>query len=381
MATTTANKGGLRATATAKRTKAAQRTALPPLWGDPIEPAHEEPQESVAEATPVPAQRAPRKPVAKDPADNGGHLLASGDGLSTRTPRTRKTGTVLAEGRRAKAEAVPVTRAEARSDLQASRKAEASSTQDVPAQRKPAKGTPEHQEAQIAAGMERKRTRRATEDAKPAKAAPAKPTKASAYAEQFSRLGWAPEVTQTDALVELIAKRGSEAIYLAWMREAHVSGTSTYTIADRTVKVRNPAEAMRIAWLKPEEAQAKQAKVSSNSGFRKRAAGPTIRSIPFDHETATDAEIIAAIEGRRITWANSYAPTSETATVGNARCVTIQVHPGGHQIVSFVDPENGYRAFRLDRLENVGRKVDLVKIKQQIIASLSQKDKSKGKSA
>lgn len=196
--------------------------------------------------------------------------------------------------------------------------------------------------------------------------------KADKYAAVFTGLGWESTITRTDGLTELVATRGTEALYLAWMREAHVSGTSTYTIQDRTVKVRNPAEATRIAGLKPEEAAAKQVKVASNRQFRKRPTGPTIRTIPFDVQTATEAEIRDALEARRVSWHNSYSVSTETATVGNAKFISVQTHREGHRIVSFVDPETGYRAFRLDRLENVGRKVDIARIKQQIIASLSQ---------
>lgn len=219
-----------------------------------------------------------------------------------------------------------------------------------------------------------KTPRKRAQKAVPAPVAPVvelKPTKANGYADQLAALGWKPEITRTENLVELVATREGEALYLAWMNEAHVSGTSTYTIADRTVKVRNPAEAMRIANQTPVEAEAKQQKVASNRQFRKRATGPTIRTIPFDIKNATTEQIIDAIEGRKISWHNRYAVTSETATVGSRKCITVTNHPEGHVIVSFVDPENGYRAFRLDALENVGRKVDLARIKQQIIASLA----------
>lgn len=304
MSTATVSKAGLRANAETKRTKAAQRTPLPPKAS--VAPA----QEVVEEA-----KRAPRKPA---PA----------------------------------------------------KKAEES----------PARGTKAHREEQIEAGMERKRQRRKVEDEAPAKTEAAKPTKASGYAEEFKKLGWNSDIVTTDALVELIAKRDGEAIYLSWMREAHVSGTSTYTYADRTTKVRNPAEAMRIAARKPDEAKQNQAKVASNLQFRRKATGPTIRSIPFLAATATDQEIIDAIEARKISWHNQYRVESETATVGRSKAITITDHQNGHRIVSFVDPEFGFRAFRLDHLENVGRKVDLERIRQQILTSLTRNIKADSKS-
>lgn len=205
------------------------------------------------------------------------------------------------------------------------------------------------------------------------KAKPTKATKASIYATELTQLGWTPVVTQTDGLTELIATRGTEAIYLAWMQEALVGGVSTYTMGDHTIKVRNAAEAMRIAAVKPDEAAAKHSSLPGTRPFAERQASPAARHIPFDPETASDAQVVDALEARAISWHNSYGGRVETATVGNAKQISVVRHPEGHRIVSFVDPQNGYRAFRLDRLVNVGRRVDLVKIKQAIIASLSQK--------
>lgn len=286
MPTTTASKGGLRAAATAKRTKAAQRTPLP----------------------------------AKDHAAN------------------------VALAREAVAE---VTK---------------------PVKRVPAK----------AAVAEAKPAKRSAAKAREEAQAPIN-DKAARYAGELEKLGWVPGVTRLDGLCELVARRGSEAIYLAWRNEAHVSGTSTHTINDRTTKVRNPAEAMRVAAQTPDEAAAKQAKVSSNKAFRRQATGPTVKRVPFDPATASDDDVIFAIEARRITWHNRYRVESESAIVGRAHNISISVHPDGHRVVSFVDPETGFRAFRLDMLENVGRQVDLERIKQDILKSLSRDAEKQGR--
>ena len=283
-------------------------------------------------------------------------------------------------------------------------RAKAEATRTKAAQRTPLPpkpGTPEHRDEQIAAGQERKRVRRAAEDAKTAneparratrdakkdvatearRAKAPKPVKApksdkaTIYAGEMTKLGWHPEITRLDGLHELIATRGNEALYLAWMNEAHVPGTSTYTIADRTVKVRNPAEAMRVAALKPTEAKAVQEKVSSNVSFRKRPTGPTIRRIPFDVETATEEELRAALEAHEIRWHNQYRVNSEEAIVGSAKSIHVSRHKAGHRIVSFVDPQFGYRALRLEHLENVGAKVNLTHIRQEILKSLSRPER------
>ena len=346
MTTTTASRSGLRATATAKRTKAAQRTPLPPKdLAENIELA----REAVADS----------KPAAK------------------RTRRAATPAEVFMGARNGvivEPEAAPVAPKQ-----RAPRKARGGPISNAHGPDGFIAANAEAKAAKVAATAERTALAAKALTVRPKPAKEAKPRKADGYAVQFGAMGWTPDVTQQDGLVELVATRDGEALYLAWMNEAHVSGTSTYTIADRTVKVRNPAEAMRIAALQPSEAQAKQAKVSSNKQFRRKATGPTIRSVPFDFKTATDDEIMDAIEARRISWHNGYAVTTETATVGSRKCITIKDHPDGHRIVSFVDPENGYRAFRLDRLENVGRKVDLARIRQQIINSLSKADRAERK--
>jgi hypothetical protein len=342
MPTTTASKSGLRANASAKRTKAAQRTPLPTKdHAENIELA----REAVAEVKAAKSTRRAATPAEVFMGAKNG-VMVEPEAVAVpkqRAPRKARGG--------------PISNANGPDGfIAANAEAKAASAERTALAAKALTVRPDK-----------------------AKAEHVKPTKADKYAAEFSKLGWAPEITRQDGLVELVATREGEALYLAWMNEAHVSGTSTYTIADRTVKVRNPAEAMRIAALQPAEAQAKQAKVSSNKQFRRRATGPTIRSVPFDFRTATDDQIISAIEARRISWHNAYAVTTETATVGTAKCITIKDHPDGHRIVSFVDPENGYRAFRLDRLENVGRRVDLARIRQQIIASLSRMARAEDK--
>lgn len=299
MATTTASKSGLRANASAKRTKAAQRTPLP----------------------------------AKDHAEN---VALAQEAVEETKPATRA---------KAPAKRAP-GRAEARAELLASK----------PAKRAPRKAEPEPE------------------------AEPEEPQdKGARYAGLLAEAGWASVTERLDGLVELVASRGVEALFLSWLNEAHISGGSTYTYADRTVKVRNPAEAMRIAARTPEEAKANQAKVSDNKQFRKRATGPTVRNLTIDVAASTDAEVIAALEGHQITWHSPYRVESESAIVGTAKGITVSRHRAGHRIVSFVDPTSGFRAFKLENLENIGRKVNLDRIKQEILNSITRDQGKKNK--
>lgn len=208
------------------------------------------------------------------------------------------------------------------------------------------------------------------------KATPApevKPDKATHYEAVMASLGWKPTVTRVDGLASLLSVRGNEALFLEWLNDVHVGPTSTYTVADRTVKIRNASEMVRIASISPAQAKAAHEHVSTNKAFRPRQTGPTIRTIPFDPETATDAEVAEALAGRQIQWHNQYRVASETAIVG--RNVSVSRHARGHRIVSFVDPETGYRALRLENLENVGRRVDIDRIRQEILASMMREAK------
>jgi hypothetical protein len=335
MPTTTASKSGLRAKATATRTKAAQNTPLP----------------------------------AKDHAEN---VALAREAVAERVPTARETFTERAAKR------VPQSASKAQAAARAAQAKAALGTISA----KP--GTPEHQEAQIAAGMDRKRARRASEDAKPPVPVAAPDDKAAGYVPRFAALGWETTVVRTGGLQELTATRGIEAIFLSWNATAHISGGSTYTYGDRTVKVRNPAEALRMAARLPDDASASQAKVSGNKMFRRRPTGPKVGRIPFNPETATRDEIAAALESHRISWHNQYRVESETAIVGRADKIQISSGEGPERIVSFVDPESGFRAFRLGNLETVGRKVDLEKIRQDILKSLTRelnRDKAKAKAA
>jgi hypothetical protein len=233
------------------------------------------------------------------------------------------------------------------------------------------------QEAVAEAKVPAQRARRKTVEAD---APTPEPTgKAAKYAALLNQAGWEASVVGSNGMMELTATRGIEAIFLSWFNEAHISGGSTYTYADRTIKVRNPAEAMRLAARTFVEASEAQLKVSSNKMFRRRETGPQRRSVPFDPATATDMEIINALEARVVTWHNQYRVDSETAKVGNARAIRIDNHTDGHRIVSFVDPESGFRAFRLDMLENVGRRINLERIRQEILSSLTRGERASKK--
>lgn len=294
--TTTANKGGLRAAATARRDKAAQRTPLPAKnHKENLEIA----REAIADAKP--AKRTRR--VKEDPRDAVAFLEAKAPEELTKR-RAKKAEPV--------AEAAPVKTVR--------------KTGEVLAEKRRAKKAPVVE---------------VIDD------------KAAKYVPQFEALGWAVEVERKDGIAELTARRGDEVIFLSWEGNSHASGGSSHTYADRTVKVRNPAEALRVAATAPEEAKNRQVKVSGNKQFRKRATGPTLGKLPFDPATVTAEELAAALAGRTVSWHNRYRVESETATVGRLSGITTVTHEKGHRIVSFIDPQFGFRAFRLDHLERV----------------------------
>lgn len=217
--------------------------------------------------------------------------------------------------------------------------------------------------------------REAVEENKRAKSKP-KPLKAEFYAEEFRRVGWKPEIDVNGDLQQLTLRRGNETLYLEWRGNAHVSNTSTYTNGDHTIKIRNYSEAMRFAVRPPDEAKAKTASVANNK-YRRKSKGPKRdpKGIPFDPETASDEEVLAALQGRNVTWHNRYRADSESGTIGST--IHVSRHARGHRIVSFVDPQYGYRAFRLDQLESVGGQVNIEQIKRRTQAQIEKARKTK----
>lgn len=185
-------------------------------------------------------------------------------------------------------------------------------------------------------------------------------SKARAFAESITSNGWAVNVNMPGSPdhVEVVATRENETICINWL--SGVYQDSTYTIADRTIKLRNASAAKQYAGRKPEQAKEELNKVSSNKFFRKRETPEDQlqrRPLPFDPGTALDDDILSLLAGKRIVWQNRFREVPETAFFP-ARpnpLFTRITEFNGDRIVHFCCPVTGFKSFRLAALLSVSK--------------------------
>lgn len=190
------------------------------------------------------------------------------------------------------------------------------------------------------------------------------PTKAHKHATAFSEAGWKVEVQTSDGgYAELIAVRGTETIHQAWVSGVYVPESASYTIGDRTVKTRNVAEALRWGKRSVGDAETEFAKVGSNKSFVKRAPAekPKAAKLPFDPETVTEPELVAAIAGAKIRWMSRLSNQEETAIVHPDPRKIREEMQYGFRTVLFLCMTTGFRAFRL---------VDILSVSKLSVAAL-----------
>lgn len=183
--------------------------------------------------------------------------------------------------------------------------------------------------------------------------------KAEAVKKAITPHGWTVECEEHDGdTVELTATRKDEVLWICWSYGVlTTSPMPTYTIADRTIKLRNASALKQHAARSPEAGEKELEKVRSNTYFRKKPTEPKRTKLPFDPGTATDAEVIDALLGKAVAWHNSLSQNTETAQIGrNARKVAL-VERDGDRILKFCCPATGFRAFRLSALTKVGGRV------------------------
>lgn len=186
--------------------------------------------------------------------------------------------------------------------------------------------------------------------------------KAVAFQTAVTALGWSTEVDyaqdgEDDDIVEVLASRGDEHLYISWVAGS-LRHPVTYTIGDRTVKMRNASQAKQYAGRPAEAAQREMTKVQLNKSFRRKAVEPKRSKILFDIAVATDEEIIAALLGKTVAWHNSQTQGTETGTFGTD-AKRVQIKPAKtdkpeDRIVAFCCRVSGFRAFKLSALTRVG---------------------------
>lgn len=170
--------------------------------------------------------------------------------------------------------------------------------------------------------------------------------------------GWeaTPELLDGD-ICELTLRRGDETLWISWTSGVLTTEPMpTYTIADRTVKLRNASAVKQHAVRAPEVGLKELEKVSSNRFFKPRPIEPKVGKLPFDPRTATDIEIVNALMGKAVSWHNRLRVIPETAQVGKNPKKIYFTEFGGERIFNFICPATGHRAFRLAALTRVSGK-------------------------
>lgn len=182
--------------------------------------------------------------------------------------------------------------------------------------------------------------------------------KSQAFIAEVAKHGWASEIRVEEGdRIEVTSKRGDEILFIEWMNGVY-QNSATYTIADRTVKIRNASAAKAYAARDPKAGAEELVRVTSNKAFRKKAvpSEDLQRSrLPFDPATATEPEILEAILGRTVVWHNRISVRSETAVVGKDPRRAHFTEFEGERIFNFCCPNTGFRSFRLSGLLRVGR--------------------------
>jgi hypothetical protein len=255
------------------------------------------------------------------------------------------------------------------------------------------------QEAAMGKGKKAKADKAATVDGgqpkvkkhKKAKAKPAQPvaaitdTRSSTKADEFiaDACKWGWEVSKDERaanIASVTVGRDDEAICISW-QDGRFLENCTHTIGARTVKLRNASAARGAMNTPPEKVRrdVRQRVASQERGTRPAPVPPTAAKLPFDIKTSSDADIIAALLGRRISWwhpltrtmerasipATQFVPvtikykengTERTRTVReqvNNRHVKIDITPAGRRVFTWVAPE-GFRSVALDAIVRIG---------------------------
>lgn len=187
--------------------------------------------------------------------------------------------------------------------------------------------------------------------------------KAKAFVYAIEANGWTADRAwgEEDDHIVVTASRGSETIFIEWIGGVY-QGTATYTIADRTIKLRNASAAKQYGARAPEAATAELTRVATNRLFRPRETPAekveaSKQPLPFDTGTALEDEILSTLAGRRISWHNRFREVTETAVFPvkiDPRFTRITEDETG-RVVHFCSKGDGFRSFRLAALLSVSR--------------------------
>jgi hypothetical protein len=198
--------------------------------------------------------------------------------------------------------------------------------------------------------------------AKPDKYQPVHSPKVESLLDTIKAAGWNSMTSQDEHRRTCVeATRGKERV-VVWFTAADTmefDPMPTYYRPDGSaVKLRNVSAAKKQLAL-PEDARPVKTAVTKIVGRRAAVVAEQPeeprRRLPFDPETASDAEVLKAVDGAILVWRSGRDAQVEHAhAVPNSKQLRVQDHPDGigpaARIIHFVSVEGGFRAVRLDRL-------------------------------
>lgn len=170
--------------------------------------------------------------------------------------------------------------------------------------------------------------------------------------------GWTVDIASgPPGRVQAVLTRDIEAIHLAWNDGVFEYESATYAVGERTTKIRNVSQAKQLAARDASTARNELSRVSSNKAWKRKDTGtPTKGRIPFDPDSIPDEELLQVLSGRVIKWHNRLSQNTEQGVVGavgaGSRFFRVQ-HVGEDRVVQFLCPSTGFRAFRMSDLLSV----------------------------
>jgi hypothetical protein len=182
--------------------------------------------------------------------------------------------------------------------------------------------------------------------------------KAEAFLEAAAALGWgefarsAPE----QETYGVIVGRGEERITISWRAGVFIGEECYHSHPGRSPrKVINASAAKKIMAIPAAQAAEEAAKVSAHKLARPRrdrsatATTAPRKALPFDPETATDEDVIRAVSGHQISWTNEISGAIDESYVkGSIDEISIQPGKSGRSI-RFTSAE-GFRSVRVSSI-------------------------------
>jgi hypothetical protein len=174
--------------------------------------------------------------------------------------------------------------------------------------------------------------------------------------------GWAVVLRSDENVTYAKVTRSDEIIEIEWEDVHFIS--ATYTLGGRTTSLRNVSaakHAMRVpeaevaARVPRRAVQRAAARAAHGLPVAKPVPAPKPTQLPFDPASATEAEVLAAVAGKKIAWVNSFTGAVESALFSpgtkNAKVTTTTV---GRRILSWPGDSQGYHQAAIRA--NSGRK-------------------------